>query len=89
MTAPRLGRVCNCATSVEFGGDCKGRGQGDRWDFREKLFEIFFAGFLGADVADLVTGSLRFPRGKRGKLNLEENKLDSEEKKRHKRGSSI
>ena len=30
LTAPRLGRVCNCATSVEFGGDCKGRGQGDR-----------------------------------------------------------
>merc|ERR1719391_680321 len=31
VTAPRLGRVCNCATSVEFGGDCKGRGQGDRF----------------------------------------------------------
>ena len=30
VTAPRLGRVCNCATSVEFGGDCKGRGPGDR-----------------------------------------------------------
>ena len=89
VTAPRLGRVCNCATSVEFGGDCKGRGQGDRWDFREKLFEIFFAGFLGAVVADLATGSLRFPREKGGKLDLEENKLDSQEKKRHKRGSSM
>merc|ERR1712179_64632 len=33
VTAPRLARanVCNCATSVEFGGDCKGRGQGDRF----------------------------------------------------------
>merc|ERR1711971_337441 len=31
LTAPRLGaaHICNCATSVEFGGDCKGRGQGD------------------------------------------------------------
>ena len=51
---------------------------------------------MGADVVDLATGSLRFSRGKGGKLNLEENKLDleenkldSEEKKRHKRGSSI
>merc|ERR1711971_1239535 len=33
VAAPRLARetVCNCATSVEFGGDCKGRGQGDRF----------------------------------------------------------
>merc|ERR1712203_592822 len=31
VSAPRLGQVCNCATSVEFGGDCKGRGQGDRF----------------------------------------------------------
>merc|ERR1712212_625353 len=33
VTAPRLrgANVCNCATSVEFGGDCKGRGQGDRF----------------------------------------------------------
>ena len=53
------------------------------------IFEIFFADFLGADVVDLVTRSLRFPRGKGGKLDLKENKLDSEESKRHKRGSSI
>merc|ERR1712179_73305 len=25
------GSTCSCATSVEFGGDCKGRGQGDRF----------------------------------------------------------
>merc|ERR1712226_912704 len=25
------GNTCSCATSVEFGGDCKGRGQGDRF----------------------------------------------------------
>ena len=32
LTAPRLrgAQICNCATSVEFGEDCKGRGQGDR-----------------------------------------------------------
>ena len=50
---------------------------------------IFFAGFLGADVADLATGSLRFPREKGGKLDVEENKVDSQEKKGHKRGSSM
>ena len=53
------------------------------------IFEIFFADFLGADVADLATGSLCFPRGKEGKLDLKENKLDSKENKRHKRGSSM
>merc|ERR1712032_1207386 len=33
LTAPRLrgAQICNCATSVEFGEDCKGRGQGDRF----------------------------------------------------------
>ena len=53
------------------------------------IFEIFFADFLGADVADLGTESLRFPRGKGDKLDLEEKKLDLEEKRRHKRGFSI
>ena len=50
----------------------------------ERIFEkkIFFADFLVAVVADLATESLRFPRGKGGKRDLEENK-------RHKRGFLI
>merc|ERR1719410_1130734 len=31
LPAPRVGQLCNCATSVEFGGDCKGRDSGDRF----------------------------------------------------------
>jgi len=31
VPAPRVGQLCNCATSVEFGGDCKGRDPGDRF----------------------------------------------------------
>ena len=35
VPAPRVGQLCNCATSVEFGGDCKGRDPGDRREIRK------------------------------------------------------
>ena len=56
---------------------------------RENILKYFYADFLGAVAADLATGSLRFLKGKGGKLDLEENKLDLEENKRQKRGFSI
>ena len=38
VPAPRVGQLCNCATSVEFGGDCKGRGiAADRFAEEEQL----------------------------------------------------
>ena len=49
---------------------------------RKIILKYSVADFLGAVVEDLATGSLRFLRGKGGKLNLEENKD-------HKRGFSI
>merc|ERR1711874_453377 len=48
VPAPRVGQSCNCATSVEFGGDCKGRDPGDS--------------FLVADAVGLGMGSLHFSK---------------------------
>ena len=46
---------------------------------RENLLKYFYADFLGAVAADLATGSLRFLKGKGGKLDLEENKRQKRE----------
>ena len=85
LPAPRVGQSCNCATSVEFGGDCKGRDPGDRWENRKwKVYNIIFEGFLVADAVGLGMGSSHFQRGERGKLQT----LEMWEKK-HKREFSI
>ena len=49
---------------------------------KENILKYFCADFLGAVVVDLATGSLRFLKGKGGKLDLEETK-------KHRRGFSI
>merc|ERR1712004_167494 len=51
LPAPRVGQSCNCATSVEFGGDCK-----------EETQET---GFLVADAVGLGMGSSHFQGGER------------------------
>ena len=65
VSAPRLGQVCNCATSVEFGGDCKGRGQGDRWDFEETYLTDLLCRYFGCGCGGPGNGVFTFSQRKR------------------------